>query len=139
MADVSASEVIGPDGDVDPDAVDRVITELDESAETAAERFAPPAEPPAEQTAEKFLQEGVGRAIGLYILLRTDDRHYRFSPDEYDRLESALRTYLELYARCYGVDTDVDVTLRTAAETLLDTDDLTDTATLLTGAPDRNG
>jgi len=49
-----------------------------------------------------------------------------------------VNTWLELYARCYGVSAEVDYTVREAAELLIETHDLTDVAQLLTAVPERS-
>lgn len=48
-----------------------------------------------------------------------------------------MNDWLTMYARCYGVDLDADFTVREAAEVLLRTHDVVDTAQLLTCVPER--
>ncbi|MFC7057100.1 hypothetical protein [Halovenus salina] len=48
-----------------------------------------------------------------------------------------MNDWLALYTACYGVDTEPDVTLRVAAELLVDTHNIRDVAQILTGVPER--
>jgi hypothetical protein len=73
----------------------------------------------------------------VYVEARTGGRLVRFSPAEFDLLHAALNGWLALYTRCYGVETDPDVTIREAAEVLLETHNVRDTAQLLTHVPER--
>jgi hypothetical protein len=109
-------------------------------ARAAADRaaFDPPADPPDEDAAMRYLREGVGPAVWVYVEGRTGDAWERFDPKAFARLEDALNDWLELYAACYGRDVTADVTLREAAELLLDTRNVRDTAQLLTHVPARH-
>jgi len=126
-------------GDVDPsdrhadaDYADRALAVRDRAA-AARERFRPPADPPDRDRAVELARDGVGEAAATYIDARSEDSWVYFQTDAFDALETGLNTYLELFAACYGVDCNPDVTVRTAAETLLDTHDAVDTAAVLTG------
>jgi hypothetical protein len=112
------------------------IDALAADAERARESFDPPVDPPDEARAMAFCRDGVGEAIAVYVDARSGEWD-RFGEEEFDRLERALNDYLELYARCYGVEIDAEYSVRTAAEALLDTHDITDVARILTGVPDR--
>lgn len=105
---------------------------LRERAHADREAFSTPGDPPAPDRALAFARDGVGEAAATYIDARTEDSWVYFETDAFDALETALNTYLELFAACYGVDCNPDVTVRTAAETLLDTHDAVDTAAVLT-------
>ncbi|MFB6140093.1 MAG: hypothetical protein ABEJ26_06635 [Halosimplex sp.] len=113
------------------------IDEIAAAAERARESFDPPADPPDEERALRFCREGVGEAVAVYVDARSGEWD-RFGEAEFARLERAMNTYLELYARCYGVDLDADYSVRTAAEALIDTHDVVDVARILTGLPDRS-
>ncbi|ELZ25600.1 hypothetical protein C475_10368 [Halosimplex carlsbadense 2-9-1] len=113
------------------------IDDLAEEAAAARASFDPPADPPDEERALAVCREGVGAAVAVYVDARTGEWH-RFGEAEFDRLERALNTHLELYARCYGVEIDPDHSVRTAAEALLDTHNVVDVAQILTGVPDRD-
>jgi hypothetical protein len=113
------------------------IDDLSETAAAARESFDPPADPPDEERALTVCREGVGAAVAVYVDARSGEWH-RFGEAEFERLERALNTYLELYARCYGVDAAPDHSVRTAAEALLDTHDVVDVARILTGVPSRD-
>jgi hypothetical protein len=112
------------------------VQELAARAQRDRERFAPPVEPPDEERAMAYLREGVGPAISVYVEGRTGGDLAAFSEVEVSLLEDAVATWLGLYARCYGVDRDVDVSLRQAAELLVDTRNVADTAALLTRVPE---
>lgn len=90
-----------------------------------------------EQAAERYLRDGAGQAIWLYVEARTGGRLVPFSKAEFAALEDAMNTWVELYAKSYGVDLEAEFTLREAAELLLETRNVHHTAQLLTGVPDR--
>lgn len=113
------------------------IYELAARADADREAFDPPSDPPDEERAMEILREGVGPAVSLYVEARTGGLMVHFPPAEYEALESAMNDWLELYAACYGVDVDADVTVREAAELLVDTHNIRDVAQILTGVPER--
>ncbi|WP_227132905.1 hypothetical protein [Halorubellus salinus] len=117
----------------DRDGFEARAVALRERAAEAREAFDPPADPPDDERALAFARDGVGEAAAVYIEARTQDSWVYFDTDAWDALETGLNAYLELFAACHGVDCNPDVTVRTAAETLLDTHDAVDTATVLTG------
>lgn len=82
-----------------------------------------------------ILREGFGPTVSLYVECRTGGRAVRFDEDEFAELQRAMNEWLELYAACYGREIDADHTVRTAAEALLDTENVHDVARLLTGVP----
>lgn len=84
-----------------------------------------------------YLREGAGRAIWLYVEGRTGGRMVQFSPAELEALERAMNDWLECYAVSHGVDIEAEFTVREAAELLLETRNVVDTAELLTGVPER--
>lgn len=106
-------------------------------AERDSERFDPPADPPAEEQALAYLREGLGPLAALYLEARTAEWDVEFSAEELDRFHRATNEWLSLYARCYGIDIDPDVTVRKVAEVLLQTHDIRETAQLLTQVPPR--
>lgn len=128
MVGITADELTDSDGSVDPDAVRCVIDELFESAERAANAVGSD-----DLRDARIVQDGLGRVIGVYILLRTGDRHYRFSAEEFDRLERTLNNWLDVFAKSRGVELESAVSIRTAAEALLETDDVYAVAEILTG------
>ena len=111
------------------------IWRLAERAEREKQAFEPPADPPDEEQAMDYLREGAGPAVSLFVEARTGQHMIRFEPDEYHALESAMNTWLALYAACYGVDLDADFALREAAELLVDTHNIKDVAVMLTKVP----
>ncbi|SEW08829.1 hypothetical protein [Halobacterium jilantaiense] len=112
------------------------VRELAARAERDRAGFAPPPDPPDESQAMRYLRTGVGPAVSVYVEGRTGGDLAAFSETEVSLLEDAVRTWLGLYARCYGVERDVDVSLRQAAEVLVDTRNVADTAALLTRVPE---
>lgn len=89
------------------------------------------------EAAREYLREGAGQAIWWYIEARTGGRLVAFSAAEFAALERAMNDWLECYTRCYGVELEADFTVRQAAELLLETRNVVDTAQLLTGVPER--
>lgn len=86
-----------------------------------------------EEAALVAARDGLGPVVAVYVEARTADEWVWFSEVEMERLHAATRDWLAVYAGCHGVDADPDVTVREAAEVLLDTHDITDVAALLTG------
>ena len=123
--------------DADVETVRERIGDLARRAREDWREFEPPTDPPDEERAMRYLRHGAGQAIALYIHARTGGRFVHLEPDEFDALEGAMNDWLSLYARCYGVELDASVSIRTAAETLLDTEDVRDVAVVLTGVPER--
>ncbi len=116
------------DGAPTPDGrpfVDRVA---DGDVRLAGTRVADP-----DEAALVAARDGLGPVVATYVEARTADEWVWFSQREMDRLHAATRDWLAVYAGCHGVDADPDVTVREAAEVLLDTHDITDVAALLTG------
>ncbi|MFC4552243.1 MULTISPECIES: hypothetical protein [Halorussus] len=119
------------------------MSDYREQAEALAARarrdrraFDPPADPPDEARGLRYLREGVGDVVATYVDARTGE----FAPidaEEMALLERAMNDWLELYARCHGRDIDAEFTVREAAEMVMKTYDVADTAQLLTGVPER--
>ena len=86
-----------------------------------------------EEAALVAARDGLGPVVGLYVEARTAAEPVRFSATELRQLHAATSDWLALYARCHGVETDPDVTVREAAEALVATHDITDVAAVLTG------
>jgi hypothetical protein len=116
--------------------VDRVRSLASEAA-SAREAFDPPPSERADDRATEVARDGVGPVVGLYVEARTAEWDVEFSAEEHRLLHRALNDWLTLYARCYGVDLDADFTVREAAEVLLQTHNVRDTAQLLTCVPSR--
>jgi len=128
----AAGDDPGVHGGEEPPDYDERAFALRDRATAARERFDPPADPPDRERALAFARDGVGEAAAIYIDARMEGSWVYFDTDAFDALEAALNAYLALFAACFGVDRDPDVTVRTAAETLLDTHDAVDTAAVLT-------
>ena len=120
----------------DPDLAAR-IDDLATNAERDRADFSPPDDPPDEERAMTYLREGFGQAVWCYVDARTNGFDH-IDPDDFGRLEGAMNGWLELYAACYGYDIDADVTIRKAAELLLETHNVRDTARVLTHVPPRD-
>lgn len=118
------------------DISDRIAT-LSARAERDREAFELPSDPPDEERALAYLVDGAGDAVGLYIEARTGE-NVRFDNAEFRLLERAFNDWLELYARCYGVDLETSFTLREAAELVVETHSIRETALLLTHVPERD-
>jgi hypothetical protein len=105
----------------------------------AADRraFEPPTDPPDAERAMAYLREGFGPAVWTYVEGRTGDGLARFDPAAFERLEGAMNEWLELYAACHGETVTADASVREAAELLLDTRNVADTAQVLTHVPAR--
>lgn len=89
------------------------------------------------ERAREYLREGAGQAIWCYVEARTGGRLVAFSEAEFAAIERAMNDWLECYARCHGVELEAEFTVRQAAEVLLETRNVVDTAQLLTGVPER--
>ncbi|MFB6086929.1 MAG: hypothetical protein ABEJ85_00280 [Haloarculaceae archaeon] len=109
--------------------------ELAAEAARAKASFDPPGDPPDEERARRLLREGFGPTLSVYVEARSGDWD-RFDTEEFAALEGAMNDWLDLYAACYGVDHEADVTARTAAEALVDTHNVYDVARILTGVPE---
>lgn len=99
--------------------------------------FVPPGDPPDEAQAMAYLQDGVGQAVAVYVDARSGE-WTRFDKRDFQRLEAAMNTWLELYARCYGHEIEADFTVREAAEAFVDTHNIHDVARILTHIPARS-
>jgi hypothetical protein len=113
------------------------IADLSERARRDRETFDPPPDPPDEEAALGYLTDGVGKVVALYIEARTGE-NFRFDDAEFALLERALNDWLELYAACYGSDLEGTYTVREAAELLVDTHSIRETAVMLTHVPERD-
>ena len=113
------------------------IAALSTRASRDREAFDPPSDPPDEERALGYLVDGAGDAVSLYIETRSGEL-YSFTDAEFASLERAFNDWLELYAACYGVDLETSFTVREAAELLIETHSIRETALLLTHVPERD-
>jgi ABC-type uncharacterized transport system involved in gliding motility auxiliary subunit len=111
------------------------IFDLADRARHDHEEFVPPQSPPDEEKAMEYLRSGLGPTIGLYIEARAGDELVRFSSVEMSLLEQAMNDWLSLYAQCYETPLEAEFTVREAAELLIETHNIRDTAQLLTQIP----
>jgi septum formation topological specificity factor MinE len=112
----------------------RLADEARERREATPVASSPRAETPPE--AMEMLREGLAPVVSAYVEARTGEM-VRLSSSELDLLHRATNDWLTCYARCHGVDADPDVTVREAAEHVISTHHIGDTAALLTGVPER--
>ena len=115
---------------------DRIET-LAARAANDRETFDPPSNPPDEERAMGFLREGLGPLVALYLEARTAEWDVEFSSAELEGFHRATNDWLALYTQCYGVTMDPDTTIRKAAEVLIETHNIRDTAQMLTQVPPR--
>lgn len=114
------------------------ISALADRARSDRESFEPPNELPDAEQAMEYLRTGVGPVVTLYIEAHTGEGDpVQFSPVEMALLEQAMNDWLSLYSRCYAVALDAEFTVREAAELLVETHNIRDTAQLLTRVPAR--
>lgn len=121
----------------DDTVVDEQIRDLIDAATRERETFQSPAEVPDEARALELLREGFGQAVWVYVEAHTGGRNREFNRTERAVLQRAMNDWLELYARCYGVELDAAFTVREAAELLIETRNVYQTAQLLTRIPER--
>ncbi|MGM0606040.1 MAG: hypothetical protein ACQETB_10285 [Halobacteriota archaeon] len=114
---------------------DRIERLAERANRTAREPIDVPFDAPDPERAVSILQRELGPVVSVYIEARTDEDPVAFSGRELDRLHEATNVWLRLYAACYGVSIDPDVTIRDVAELVIETHDIKDTAALLTGVP----
>lgn len=115
------------------------IARLAERAREERAAFDPPADPPDEARGVEYVRTGFGPLVSAYVEARTAADPVRFTAEEHDLLYRGVNDWLALWAACHGVDPDADfdVTVRAAAELLVDTHSARETAELLTGVPER--
>lgn len=90
------------------------------------------------ECATEAARDGLGPVVGLYVEARTGGEDVRLSAAELSLLHRATNDWLAVYAACYGVAFDPDYTVREAAQLLVDTHDVRETAALLTQLPERS-
>ncbi|WP_313690770.1 hypothetical protein [Halorarum halobium] len=112
------------------------IERLAADAREAREAADAPTDPPDSEAALVAARDGLGPVVARYIAARTGETE-RLSARQLDGLDRATNDWLAAYARHHGVETDPDVTVRTAAELVIETHDVVATARLLTDVPDR--
>lgn len=113
------------------------IDALTARARRERESFAvDPGDVPAEERAMAYLRNGFGPTVWCYVDARTGERE-SLSPTQMARLDRGTNDWLAVYARCHGTEIDLDLSVRSAAEVLVETHNVRDTAQLLTGVPPR--
>ncbi|WP_248517516.1 hypothetical protein [Salinarchaeum laminariae] len=115
------------------DGLQARVDDLAEIAEEARDAFETPDVP--ELRAMAYCRHGLWPVLAVYVDRR--GAHAQLGNPHHDRLEAALNTWLELYARCYGEEMSVDFSVREAAELFVSTHNVRDVAQLLTDVPER--
>jgi hypothetical protein len=113
------------------------IAALADQARRDVDQFDEPDRLPNEEQALTYLKSGVAEVIAVYVEGRTGE-YAEFDDVEMALLERSLNDWLTLYARCYGTTIDAAYTVREAAELVIETHNLRDTARLLTSVPPRD-
>jgi sulfur carrier protein ThiS len=91
---------------------------------------------PAEERAMEYLRNGFGPTVWCYVDARTGSKE-PLSESQMTLLDRGTNDWLTVYARCYGTEIDLSVSVRLAAEVLIETRNVRDTAQLLTDVPPR--
>jgi hypothetical protein len=110
------------------------VDDLHAIAADAREAFESPSD--AEQRAMAYCRHGLWPVLAVYVDRR--GAHAQLGQPHHDRLETALNTWLELYALSYGADLSFDFSVREAAELFVSTHNVRDVAQLLTDVPERS-
>ncbi|MEF8779371.1 MAG: hypothetical protein V5A46_01665 [Haloferacaceae archaeon] len=90
------------------------------------------------ECATEAARDGLGSVVALYVEAKTGEEDVRLSAAELSLLHRATNDWLAVYAACYDVEFDPDYTVREAAQLLVDTHDIRETAALLTQLPERS-
>lgn len=113
------------------------IADIADRARRDVERYVEPETLPDDEQALAYLRDGVAAVVSVYIEGRTGE-YAEFDDVEMALMERALNDWFILYARCYGTEIDAAFTVREVAELVIKTHNLSDTARLLTGVPERD-
>ncbi|AGN01479.1 hypothetical protein L593_07670 [Salinarchaeum sp. Harcht-Bsk1] len=117
----------------DADGLEERVDDLHDVAQDAREAFEPPED--AAERALAYCRHGLWPVLAVYVDRRGAGA--ALGQPHHDRLEVALNTWLELYARSYGGDHSFDFSVREAAELFVSTHNVLDVAQLLTDVPER--
>jgi hypothetical protein len=113
------------------------IEALTARARREREGFAPaPEDVPAEERAMEYLRNGFGPTVWCYVDARTGSKEI-LTDAQMGKLDRGTNDWLAVYARCHGTEIDLDLSVRAAAEVLIETHNVRDTAQLLTDVPPR--
>ena len=91
---------------------------------------------PAEDRAMEYLRNGFGPTVWCYVDARTGSKAI-LTDAQMSKLDRGTNDWLAVYARCHGTEIDLDLSVRSAAEVLVETRNVRDTAQLLTDVPPR--
>ncbi|HII51315.1 MAG TPA: hypothetical protein HA321_00175 [Halobacteriales archaeon] len=81
------------------------------------------------------LMIGFGPAIAMYIEARIKGKLIPITPEQFERIESIMNGWLEIYAKYYGEDIEANFSIREASLLFLETHDIQDVAEMLTKIP----
>ena len=81
------------------------------------------------------LMIGFGPAIAMYIEARIKGKLIPITPEQFERIESVMNGWLEIYAKYYGEDIEANFSIREASLLFLETHDIQDVAEMLTKIP----
>ena len=78
---------------------------------------------------------GFGPAIAMYIEARIKGKLIPITPEQFERIESIMNGWLEIYAKYNGEDIEANFSIREASLLFLETHDIQDVAEMLTKIP----
>ena len=81
------------------------------------------------------LMIGFGPVIAMYIEARIKGKLIPITPEQFERIESIMNGWLEIYAKYYGEDIEANFSIREASLLFLETHDIQDVAEMLTKIP----
>ncbi len=81
------------------------------------------------------LMIGFEPAIAMYIEARIKGKLIPITPEQFERIESIMNGWLEIYAKYYGEDIEANFSIREASLLFLETHDIQDVAEMLTKIP----
>lgn len=133
----SDDEDATPGTTTNPTTIAERIDALTARAHRERASFAVPSdELPATERAMEYLRNGFGPTVWCYVDARTGSWE-SLTESQMTRLDRGTNDWLTVYARCHGTEIDLDISVRSAAEVLIETRNVRDTAQLLTGVPPR--
>ena len=78
---------------------------------------------------------GFGPVIAMYIEARIKGKLIPITPEQFERIESIMNGWLEIYAKYHGEDIEANFSIREASLLFLETHDIQDVAEMLTKIP----
>ena len=87
------------------------------------------------KSALECLMMGFGPVIAMYIEARIKGKLIPITPEQFERIESIMNGWLEIYAKYHGEDIEANFSIREASLLFLETHDIQDVAEMLTKIP----